>query len=130
VQTGLSGENRKITLEAVLTQAINRLEAVLAGETNALREGRTVNLSDLSHRKNQSLLELSRISRGLDPANVTPNLRVRLTTLRERLDDNSRVLQLHMEAAGEITGLIARAIADSESDGTYGSSVKGVKRAK
>ena len=117
-------------LETVLTQSINRLEALLAGETMALREGRSINLTELSHRKNQSLLELSRISRGLDPANVTPNLQVKLNTLRERLDDNRRVLQLHMEAAGEITGLIAQAIADAESDGTYGSAISGVKRVK
>ena len=125
-----SGENRKITLEAVLTQAINRLESVLAGESNALREGRQVNLNETSNRKNQSLLELSRISRGLDPAALTPGLKIKLGTLRERLDDNRRVLRLHLEAAGEITRLIARAIADAESDGTYGSSITGVKRDK
>ena len=117
-------------MEAVLTQSINRLEALLAGETNALREGRPVNLGELSHRKNQSLLELSRISRGLDPSNLTSDLKTKLGVLRARLDDNRRVLQLHMEAAGEITGLIARAIADAESDGTYGSDITGVKRAK
>lgn len=115
-------------MEAVLTQAINRLEAILAGETQALRQGLPVKLGETTNRKNQSLLELSRIARGLDPATVTPNLRVRLGTLHERLDDNQRVLRLHMEAADEITGLIARTIADAESDGTYGSSIKGVKR--
>jgi hypothetical protein len=130
MQSGPAGEKRKITLEAVLTQSINRLEALLAGETNALREGRVVNLNELTNRKNQSLLELSRISRGIDPETLTPALTAKLGTLRERLDDNRRVLQLHMEAAGEITGLIAQAIADAESDGTYGSSITGVKRAK
>ena len=115
-------------MEAVLTQAINRLESVLAGETLALREGRTVNINETSNRKNQCLLELSRISRGLDPSSVTPNLKVRLGGLRERLDDNQRVLFLHMEAVGEITRLVARAISDAESDGTYGSAITGVKR--
>lgn len=124
----MSGEDRKITLEAVLTQAINRLESVLAGETYALRDGLTIQLGETTNRKNQSLLELTRIARGLDPAAVTPNLKIRLSGLKERLADNRRVLGLHMQAADEITGLIARTIADAESDGTYGSSVRGVKR--
>lgn len=115
-------------MEAVLIQAINRLEGILAGETEALRAGRTVDLKEASNRKNQSLLELTRISRGLDPETVTPNLQVRLGTLRGRLDENRRVLSLHMEAAGEISGIIAKTLKDAESDGTYDSSVGGVKR--
>lgn len=117
-------------MEAVLTQAINRLEAVLAGETNALREGRTINLVDTSNRKSQSLLELSRISRGIDPGSATPHLRTKLNTLRARLDENSRVLKLHMEATDEIARLIARTLEEAESDGTYSSSITGVKRQK
>lgn len=117
-------------MEAVLTQAINRLEAILAGETNALREGRTVNLAETSNRKSQSLLELSRISRGIDPATATPHLRTKLGTLRHRLGENSRVLTLHMEATDEIARLIARTLADAESDGTYSASIDGVKRRK
>ena len=114
-------------METVLTHAINRLEAVLAGETLALRDGRSVNLAELANRKNQSLLELTRIGRGIDPLHVTDGLRTRLGTLRERLDENERVLRLHMEATGEISALIARTLADAESDGTYAASAKGVK---
>lgn len=117
-------------MEAVLTQAINRLEAVLAGETNALRSGRRVNLNEISNRKNQSLLELSRIARGLDTAGMSATLRGRLEGLRERLDDNGRVLKLHMEATDEISGIVARSLADAESDGTYGASVRGVTLGK
>ncbi|KQT45162.1 hypothetical protein ASG43_12780 [Aureimonas sp. Leaf454] len=115
-------------MEAVLTQAIQRLEAVLAGETNALRVNAPVNLGEMSNRKNQSLLELSRISRGVDPRTVTPALKEKLDVLKYRLDENSRVLQLHMKATQEISSLIARAMSEAESDGTYGSSVRGVKR--
>lgn len=113
-------------MEAVLTQAINRLEAVLAGETNALSEGRRVNLGEIANRKNQSLLELSRIARGIEPGTMSDGLRDRLATLRARLDDNGRVLQLHVEATEEIAGIISRSLAERESDGTYGSSVNGV----
>ncbi|MFD2236338.1 flagellar protein FlgN [Aureimonas populi] len=113
-------------MEAVLTQAINRLEAVLAGETTALRAGRRIDLGETSNRKNQSLLELTRIARGLDLGTVTDGLQDRLSTLRARLEDNRRVLQLHMEATDEIAGLISRQMAAAESDGTYGASVNGV----
>lgn len=114
-------------MEAVLIQAINRLEGILAGETEALRSGRRIDLSEVTNCKNQSLLEMTRISRGLDPSAVTPVLRERLGTLKNRLEENSRVLTLHMEAASEISGIIAQSLKDAESDGTYGSSISGVK---
>ncbi len=116
-------------MEAVLLQAINRLEGVLAGETEALKAGRVMDLGEAAARKNHSLLELTRISRGLDAATVTPELRARLGTLRERLEDNRRTLSLHMEAAGEVSGIIARSMREAESDGTYAASAGGVKRA-
>ncbi len=85
-------------------------------------------LSDISHRKNQSLMELTRIGRGIDPAEVSVDLRDRLIVLRERLDDNSRLLELHMEATAEVAGLITRALTDAESDGTYVAPQAGTKR--
>lgn len=116
-------------VEAVLIQAINRLEGVLAGETEALKAGLALDLGEIANRKNHSLLELTRISRGLDPSAFSSDLRVRLGTLRDRLDENRRILSLHMEAAGEVSGIIARSMREAESDGTYGASAGGVKRA-
>ena len=115
-------------MEAVLTQAINRLEAVLAGEMMALRAGDHSGLGDISHRKNQSLMELTRIGRGVEAASMSHDLRDRLTVLRERLDENSHLLALHMEATAEVAGLITRAIAEAESDGTYGAPLNGSTR--
>ncbi|WP_182084904.1 hypothetical protein [Aureimonas sp. ME7] len=115
-------------MEAVLTQAINRLEAVLAGEMMALRASDHSGLGEISHRKNQSLMELTRIGRGLEPHGMSGELQDRLLVLRERLTDNSRLLELHMEATAEVAGLITRAMAEAESDGTYGASVNGAKR--
>lgn len=117
-------------MEAVLTQAINRLEAVLAGETMALRAGDHSGLGEMSHRKNQSLMELTRIGRGFDQGAMSGAMRDRLGVLRERLTDNSRLLELHMEATAEVAGLITRALADAESDGTYGAPNHGAKRIK
>ncbi len=113
-------------MEAVLTQAINRLEAVLAGETNALRAGRRLDLGETSNRKNQSLLELTRIARGIEPGTMSDTMRARMGVLRERLEDNRQLLHLHMEATDEIAGMIARSMAEADSDGTYAASAQGV----
>ena len=113
-------------MEAVLNQAINRLEAVLAGETNALRAGRRLDLGETSNRKNQSLLELTRIARGIEAGTLSDAMRARMGILRARLEDNRSVLRLHMEATDEIAGMIARSMADADSDGTYGASVNGL----
>ena len=115
-------------MEAVLTQAINRLEAVIAGEMMALQAGDHTGLGEISHRKNQSLMELTRIGRGIEAETMSSDLRDRLGILRERLEDNSRLLELHMEATAEVAGLITRAIAESESDGTYVAPQNGTKR--
>ncbi len=117
-------------MEAVLTQAINRLEAVLAGESMALRAGDDTGLGDISNRKNQSLLELSRISRGIGPESLSEDMRARLGILRERLEDNSRLLQIHIEATAEVAEVITRAMADAESDGTYGAGLSGARVGK
>lgn len=117
-------------MEAVLTQAINRLESVLAGESLALRSGDSTGLSDISNRKNQSLFELTRLQRGIEPASLSSEMRDRLGVLREHLTENSRLLQIHIEATAEVADVITRAIAAAESDGTYGSSLSGARVAK
>jgi len=48
-----------------------------------------------------------------------PSLMQRLATLREKLDANSAILKLHLEAVREISAVMAEAIRDVESDGTY-----------
>ena len=96
----------------------------------ALRSGDRTGLGEISNRKNQSLLELSRISRGIGPQTLSEDMRGRLGTLRERLADNSRLLELHIEATAEVAGVITRAIADAESDGTYKAPLAGARSAK
>ncbi|KQT82456.1 hypothetical protein [Aurantimonas sp. Leaf443] len=117
-------------METIFIQAINRLEAVLAGEINALKSGASVNYADLSTRKQQSLLELTRISRGLETPSFSQTLRERMKGLRERLEENRRVVQLHLEATKEIAAILTQAMKDAESDGTYSSSVHGVAVAR
>ncbi|MCQ8780943.1 hypothetical protein [Mangrovibrevibacter kandeliae] len=115
-------------MEPVLMQAIGRLEAVLVQETAALKSGSLSGLADTTGRKNQSLLELSRISRNLKPDVIGPELRGRLGSLRLRIEENQSALRLHVGASEEIANLIARAIEAAESDGTYGDGIQGVRR--
>ncbi|WP_102958770.1 flagellar protein FlgN [Mangrovicella endophytica] len=117
-------------MEPNLIQAIGRLEAVLAMETGALKAGEPFSLAEASGRKNQSLLELSRMARGLKADSISPELTLRLQGLRQQLDDNQRTLKLHVEASEEIAGVIASSIKHAESDGTYGDAVKQIKRAR
>ncbi|SJZ82264.1 hypothetical protein [Consotaella salsifontis] len=117
-------------METVLLQAIGRLETVLANETAALRAGVTKDLKEYNVRKNQSLLELSRMTRGMNADAVSDVVKGRLANLRSGLDANQRVLKLHVQASEEIANLIARAIESAESDGTYEAPVRGAVQAK
>jgi hypothetical protein len=51
-------------------------------------------------------------------AQVTDEIQV----LRQKLERNRAILEMHYEAVREVAAIIVGAIRDSESDGTYGSS--------
>ena len=61
----------------------------------------------MTARKNKSLLELSRLGRGLSVLGDDDETRERLVQLRRTLDENHRVLALHIRASEEIATLIA-----------------------
>jgi hypothetical protein len=102
-----------------LKHTVARLLQLLDRETAALRKGQPVDMDDLSNRKNQALLELSRIGRRVEPDTVDDQLRSMLAELRGKLDENQSVLKLHLQAVGEVADILATAIRDAESDGTY-----------
>ena len=65
-------------------------------------------------------------SAGADPRRSAPSdgaagqsLGPRLRSLQAKLRENSDVLRMHLEAVQEISSVMARAIRDGESDGTY-----------
>lgn len=103
----------------MLAKAVDRLEAVLSTETEALNGGKPVDLMEITARKNQSLLELSRLARRTEAFQEDPDARERLTGLTKAIENNRRALELHVRASHEISALIARSITDAESDGTY-----------
>ena len=52
-------------MDLALSKAVDRLEAVLTAETGALASGTPIDLGEIAARKNQSLLEFSRLSRRM-----------------------------------------------------------------
>jgi hypothetical protein len=104
---------------AALKHAAARLVQLLDRETAALRKRQPVDMDDLSNRKNQALLELSRIGRTIDGDALDDQLRLMLRELRKKLDENRTVLKLHLQAVGEVADILAAAIRDADSDGTY-----------
>ncbi|MER0238833.1 flagellar protein FlgN [Fulvimarina sp. MAC8] len=108
-------------MQTALTNAVDRLEAVLTRENDALARGSQIDLVETAGRKNQSLLELTRLTRGLTAESFDGETRARLTDLRQRLDDNQAVLARHVKASHEISAIMAKSIEAADSDGTYSS---------
>ena len=79
-----------------------------------------VDLTDFNHRKRQGLLEINRILRKFDDADLAASDRTRVYRLVAMLDDNQRMLAHHLKAVDEIASLLSRAMQEAESDGTYG----------
>jgi hypothetical protein len=104
---------------AALSAALDRLESVIAAESEALVNRMPLDHADINRQKSQSLLEITRLARALPPL-PDAALRERLAMLRERLAANHRLLGLHVEAVREVSDLMVGILNDAESDGTYG----------
>jgi hypothetical protein len=105
-------------------RCVARLEDVIVQETAALRSRAGADLHEFNNRKSQGLLELSRSIRLFQGAPPSNAVLARLAGLREKLDANRAVLKLHLEAVREVSAVMADAIRDAESDGTYSPSVR------
>jgi hypothetical protein len=113
--------------DPVLTGLLNTivgLEAVVEEETEALRSRGSVDLDGFSNRKSQGLMELNRSMQHIESLKHQKVLTVRLNSLRDKLAVNQAALKLHLEAVREISGIIAHAIREQDSDGTYSQSIR------
>lgn len=108
---------------AGLVRTIERLEETLEQETAGLRSRAPIDLKELNNRKTHGLLELTRVMRHLDRGSLTPPVAARLASLRANLEINQRVVKMHLEAVREVSTIVADAIRDAESDGTYSVSI-------
>jgi hypothetical protein len=98
---------------------IERLIATIDAENRDLEQGRSAQFEAYSLRKNQGLLELNRLIPTLDPTTAAGPLREALASLHARLEVNRRALALQLKACAAVSEIIARAIQDGQSDGTY-----------
>jgi len=105
---------------AALLNAIDRLEEALQTESALLRSGKgSVSLDEFNYRKSHGLLELTRAARNIDPATIDETVKRRLAGLRRELETNRLLLKTHLDATREISGILADAMRQADSDGTY-----------
>jgi hypothetical protein len=107
------------SVNVILESAVRRLEETVEQETAALRSRAPIDLNEYNNRKSQGLLELDRALRMLGETQPTDDMKRALRTLRDKLDLNREVLKTHLDAVREVAGIIADAIRNAESDGTY-----------
>jgi hypothetical protein len=98
---------------------VQRLIATIEAETREVEQGRRPQYEAYSLRKNQGLLELNRILSAFNGAPPAGPLQEALADLAAKLEVNRRALAVQLRACAAVTEIIARAIQDSQSDGTY-----------
>jgi len=98
---------------------VERLIATVEAENRDLEHGRPAQFEAYSLRKNQGLLELNRLIPALDRAVAAGPLRQALADLQAKLEVNRRALAMKLKACAAVSEIIARAIQDGQSDGTY-----------
>lgn len=106
-----------------LASTVERLERILDQEETLLLRHETAALDEITDKKAQVLLELGHIVtalRGIDPVPSAGHAQILLAQLRGRLEVNRTILEMHLRAVREVASIIARAIEEQESDGTYG----------
>ena len=123
-----SYDEKGFAMLSLVESAIERLEEAVEQETAALNMRAGVDLREFNDRKSQGLLELTRAMRHFEGTAPEPALMTRLARLRSKLDRNSVALRMHLDAVREISAVMADAMRDAESDGTYSSSMSGNRR--
>jgi hypothetical protein len=107
-----------------LAGTIQRLEEVVEQETAALKSNTAVDLNDFNNRKSQGLLDLNHALRQLGEAARDPAVATGLAGLRAKLAVNQTVLKMHLDAVREVSTIVADAIRESDSDGTYSQAIR------
>ena len=98
---------------------VERLIAAIEAENRDLEQGRLAHYEAHCLRKNQGLLELNRLIPALGRATAAGPLREALADLHAKLEVNRQALAVQLKACAAVSEIIARAIQDGQSDGTY-----------
>jgi len=102
-----------------LIVAVRRAIDAVEDETRALRADPTTDLKAFEYGKSQALLDLMRARALVPPAAYSDDLREDLAEFKSALEENVRLLELHMNAVSEVVQLMSRTMIDFDSDGTY-----------
>jgi hypothetical protein len=106
-----------------IVHSLDRLEAIIDVEIDALEHQKPLDLPEINRLKSQVLLQLTRISRALSGEGFDAALTARFALLRAKLERGQELLQIHLAAAQEVASILAHALREAESDGTYSASV-------
>lgn len=92
---------------------------LLSEEVAALRSYSGVDHADFTTRKDMISFQLE--SLGRTTAGLTPNDRLRslLSELRQAVEENRALLEMHISATREIARIVSEVVRVAESDGTY-----------
>jgi hypothetical protein len=104
---------------AMALPIVERLSEAVAAENDDIAKGRRVPYETYSRRKNQGLLELNRLLPALGGATADGALRDALADLLAKLEINAQALDVQLKASTAVAEIIAKAIRDGQSDGTY-----------
>ena len=104
---------------AMVLPVVDRLRQAVEAENQDLTRRARVDYLAFSQRKSQGLMELSRLRPALDGLRTNARAKAAIADLSAKLDTNHRLLGLQLKAAQTISSLVARAIRDGQSDGTY-----------
>lgn len=104
---------------SALAAALLRLIETIEEENSILRRQEIVSHTSYTDRKNQALRELMAAQRREPAVGQDSNLHPLLRRLSSILEDNGRLLKLHIAAVGEISDVIVGSLRDADSDGTY-----------
>ncbi|MBR0842586.1 flagellar biosynthesis protein FlgN [Bradyrhizobium liaoningense] len=102
-----------------LLATIRRLESIVEEETVALSAGKKIDFDDFSARKSRSMLEFVRLMRANMHLGSEVEITAEVQRLREKLERNRSILEMHYDAVREVATIIVKAIKEVESDGTY-----------
>ena len=103
----------------VALPVVQRLTRTVTAETEDIVSGRPAPYELYGQRKNQGLLELNRLLPGFVRGGGGEDLGAALAELNAALAANKRALGMQLKAATAVADIIARAIREGQSDGTY-----------
>jgi hypothetical protein len=117
--TASNGARPTGSAEAVLSVLVQLTEAVRSENEDILSRRPGINHHEYNLKKSQALLVMNRLAPLMAQAGASSPLRASLRDLRAELETNQRLLGLQLRAAQAVSDLIARAIREGQSDGTY-----------